>query len=100
MPGLNSQGTCENAEVAIAASAAAAIMLLNKVVTGRSSKLTWTPANRALTHQMPNDRSLEMPLHNRFDSCRASLWTAIARGYRLESECAFHITGLRVHAVS
>jgi hypothetical protein len=39
MPGLNSQGTCENADVAIAESAAAAIKVLDKVVIASSSEI-------------------------------------------------------------
>jgi len=73
MPGLNSQGTWENAEVAIAASAAAAMKVLDKVLIGNSSELTWTPANRALTHLRLNGQRIEIPLHNRFDSRGASL---------------------------
>src|SRR5205085_12309172 len=73
MPGLNSPGTCEKAEVAIATSVAAAIKVLDKIVIASSSELTCTPTNRALAHRRLDRQRLEMPLHNRFDSREASL---------------------------
>jgi hypothetical protein len=91
---LNSQGTCENADVAIAASAAAATNVLDKGVIESSSELTWTPTDRALTNQRLNFRGLEMPLHNRFDSPEASTWIArIALRYRFKSQPAFPQAG-------
>src|SRR5882724_9014459 len=62
--GLNSQGTWENAEVAIAASAAAAMRVLDNVVIGNSSELTRTPANSALPPseaELPKVRNTVVP---------------------------------------
>src|SRR5258707_6159861 len=62
MPGLNSHATCENADVATTAKAAAAMKVLDRLVMKGSSRLTWTPADRTPWHQRAPRLRLEMPL--------------------------------------